>query len=76
VTYDIPHHSYMIPGITDNQVLAEQAERRRDKKRETTILHAHRSDTSSCNENCRIFEPGYETRSIAVERTPMKGDQS
>lgn len=74
----INHHSYNLPGITDNAVLKAQAERRRDKLGETTIVHDHQHDRSRnlCTAECLIFEPGYKTRSIATERTPMEEDES
>jgi hypothetical protein len=74
----IHHQSYTVEGITDAAVLAAQAEKRRDKADETTIVHAHPYEHDNheieCTQACRIFQPGFKTRSIYA--VPEKVEES
>lgn len=49
------HHSYVVPGLTDGQVMKTQAEKGIAHGR-TTWVHEH-SRIAECNDNCKVFEP-------------------
>jgi hypothetical protein len=65
----INHQTFVIPGVVDYAVAMLQAERRRDKDNETTIVHVHRSG-EACIEKCRVVEPGFKTRAVGATPEP------
>jgi hypothetical protein len=73
----INHHSYLTEDI-DRAVMVAQAERRRDRDGEVTLLHNHPYEsptvTYQCNEKCMVFRPGYETYSINEHPVLKKED--
>ena len=70
----VNHHSYVVPGV-DGAVMNKQAEARRDKEGEITIVHQH-GRGRSCNNYCKMFEPGYKTRPLNTERVKADADES
>lgn len=67
----VHHHTYVVPSLVDGAVAMAQAERRRDKRGETTVVHAH-ADEKICNNDCKIVAPGFYTRSVATEAVPVQ----
>lgn len=79
----ISHHVYVLPGITDEQVQRKKCEDNRDKRNETSILHAHSygehrinngkpevvaaRHKQLCTERCVIYIPGEETRPVIIK---------
>ncbi len=49
------HHSYVVPGLTDGQVMKTQAEKYQ-LKGYTTWVHQH-PRIEPCNDNCREYGP-------------------
>jgi len=78
-TGHVDHQSYVVPNITDAAVMASQAERRRDKEGETTVVHAHpyewQNEEVPCSIGCRIFQPGFKTRSIYAVPERIEEDE-
>jgi hypothetical protein len=72
----VNRQSYVGPGI-DGSAMMAQAERRRDKFNETTIVHAHKYDKSRnlCSLKCKILAPGFRTRSIGEEPVPIEEEK-
>lgn len=71
--WKVNRHSYHTLGV-DGAVLKAQAERRRDRDAETTVVHAHAWETDSqrvvCNEKCMVYRPGYGT--YHINETPVE----
>lgn len=57
------HDTYHNPSITDLAVLRAQAERRRDKQNEPTVLHFHPYE-HECNDQCEMYRPGEATKKV------------
>jgi hypothetical protein len=76
-------HSYIVPGLIDGQKTREQAEYRRDHRGEQTVVHEHPwsnngmpSGKPSCSEECRIYEPGFKTRSVLSDtKEPIEEEE-
>ncbi len=49
------HHSYVVPGLTDGQVMKTQAEKNQ-LKGVTTWVHQH-PRIGECTDKCELFEP-------------------
>lgn len=49
------HHSYVVPNLTDGQVMKAQAEKN-VLRGDTTWVHQH-ARIEQCNDKCRVFEP-------------------
>lgn len=80
----INHHSYYIPGVVDMAVVRQQAERRRDKDGEVTIVHSHPYETTvvangqrmvsevKCDDKCMVYEPDFKPWSHIHEDSIIK----
>ena len=80
----VNHHAYILPGIVDGAVVKAQAERRRDRQNEVTVVHDHHAEAgtstarpgvtrlNNCLETCLIYEPGYQTRPVGAFRENFK----
>lgn len=68
------HEAYIVPGLVDGAVVRKQAEVRRDKEGEETIVHDHaylepigpyyvpaNEAVVTCNWKCTIYQPGLQT---------------
>lgn len=49
------HHSYVVPGLTDGQVMKSQAQKN-VLKGQTTWVHQH-ARLETCDDKCEVFEP-------------------
>lgn len=62
---------YIASGI-DGAVMHKQAMSRRNKDEETTVVHAHSKMSAGrptpCTDKCKVYEPGYLTRSVNAQK--------
>ena len=66
----VDHVAYVVPGIVDQQVVKDQAERRFERNNETSIVHDHRRD-EKCSVKCKKFDGEWK---ILLPRTLRTGD--
>lgn len=60
------HHSFIVPGIVDKDVMYKQAHERADKKLETTKVH-HHSEGRACTRECTIIKGGRQDEGMILD---------